>query len=285
VSRVVTIGVFDGVHRGHQALITQTVAQARAQNIPACVLTFDPHPAACFAPQTAPKLLCTPTERATLLRGYGADEVRFLHFDTALATLSPVEFCERVLRSDLNATTIVIGEDFRFGQGRAGDAAFLRRAGFAVQTIPSVAINGVPARSSTIREALEKGDVTTATLLLGRPYTLTGTVVQGRQLGRTLGYPTANLATDPVLLIPTPGVYAGTATVAGVIYPVALSIGDNPTIAEGLPVTVEAYLIGYSGNLYGQSLTLTFHRYLRPMLAFATLDDLKAQMAIDVQNC
>ncbi|WP_395143447.1 bifunctional riboflavin kinase/FAD synthetase [Armatimonas sp.] len=274
-----TIGVFDGVHRGHQALL----AAAKASDLPTTALTFDPHPAALLSLGRTPKLLGTLPERRELLRSYGAEDVQVIAFDHAFAALTPDAFIEHLLRP-LNPGFIVVGEDFRFGCERRGDVETLRTAGLKVAVLPGVFVDGIPARSTVIRQMLVGGQVTEAARLLGRPYTLSGEVVHGRELGRTIGYPTANLAPHTSLLVPAHGVYAGVATLPdGRAVRTAISIGTNPTVTENGPLTVEAFLLdGFDEDLYGQKLTLAFVHFLRGTVKFDGLAPLLAQMARDV---
>jgi riboflavin kinase / FMN adenylyltransferase len=276
----VTIGIFDGVHRGHRALLTT----ARQSGLPVTALTFDPHPAALLSPSRVPPLLGTLSERRELLRQNGADSVLVLPFDEALAALSPEAFVEDVLLRRLNAGIVVIGEDFRYGCERRGSVEALRAEGerhdFAVQVVPSVFLDGVPVRSTTIRQMLLGGQPESAQKLLGRPYALTGRVVRGKQLGRTLGFPTANLECPPGVLTPAPGVYAGRAGE----FLAAISIGVNVTIDDRAQSTVEAYLLDFEGDLYGQELTLEFTKFIRPMQKFTSLDELMAAIRSDVAS-
>ena len=311
----VTIGVFDGVHRGHQALLAETVRLARDNGYIPAALTFDPHPSAVFAPARTPLLLGTLSERIALLELHGAQSVVVAPFDRALAALTPDEFVREWLVDRSNARAVVVGDDFRFGCDRSGDTAFLRRAGekygFAVATVPPVFVAGVPCRSTTIRQMIAGGQVKSAQTLLGRPYSLTGTVVHGRKLGRTIGFPTANLDTPNGLLIPGAGVYVGVGCwmerVLGVEYRVldvrngasvppntqhptpnthlaAVSIGTNPTVTPGInaPRTVEAFLLDFDGDIYDQTLTVTFTKFLRGTEKFDSLDALVEQMHRDI---
>ena len=276
-----TIGVFDGVHRGHQALLKT----AKASGLPVRALTFDPHPAALLSPGRTPKLLGTLDERVARLQEYGADRVQVIAFDHAFASLTPDAFIESVLKPH-QPELVVVGEDFRFGYERRGDVAALQAAGLKVAVVPGVFVEGVPARSTVIRQMLAGGQVSEATRLLGRPYTLTGEVVHGRKLGRTIGYPTANLAAHPAVLIPTAGVYAGQATLTdGRTFRAAISIGTNPTVTDNGLLTVEAFLRdGFDEEIYGQTLTLAFVQFLRGTVKFESLEALLVQMAIDVER-
>lgn len=286
----VALGVFDGVHKGHQALLSEiTEASGRTGAAPA-VLTFDPHPAVAFAPARVPPMLGTLSERITLLKQHGAQIVVVAHFDQSLAAQTPDQFAGRILAETLGARAVIVGEDFRFGRDRAGDVSSLREAGtqhgFTIHAVAPVLIDGIPARSTEIRQRVSVGDVETAARLLGRPYSLSGEVSHGKKLGRTLGYPTANLASPTEILVPGAGVYACTAHLQdGSTHRAAVSVGTNQTIAPDAPRTVEAFLMdGFSGDLYGQNLTIEFRHHLRPMLKFDVLEALIVQMAKDVQE-
>ena len=274
-----TIGVFDGVHRGHQALLTT----AAASRLPVVALTFDPHPATLFSPARTPQTLGTLSERVALLKAHGAHEVQVLRFDRALAAHTPEEFVERILRP-LEPALLVVGEDFRFGCERRGDVSTLRALGLEVAIVPPVFVNGIPARSTTIRQMLAGGQVGEAAHLLGRAYLLSGEVVPGRKLGRTIGYPTANLATEAGVLIPASGVYAGRVQLAGGRHcRAAISVGTNPTVTTHGPLTVEAFLMdGFEEDLYGQRIALEFVHFLRGTVQFPGLEPLLVQMAQDV---
>ncbi len=274
-----TIGVFDGVHKGHQALL----AAAKESDLPVVALTFDPHPAALLSPGRTPKLLGSLAERIALLKEHGAARVEIIAFDHAFAALTPEAFIEKVLKPH-EPSLVVVGEDFRFGCERRGDVATLRAAGLEVAIVLGVFVEGIPARSTVIRQMLTGGQVTEAAHLLGRAYRLSGGVVHGRKLGRTIGYPTANLACDPTVLIPAAGVYGGYATLEdGLICRAAISIGTNPTVTNNGPLTVEAFLMdGFDEEIYDQMLTLSFVHHLRGTIKFDSLDALLAQMARDV---
>ncbi len=290
----VAVGVFDGVHKGHQALLAgaQKAAGAAHDATPAA-LTFDPHPACVFSPSRVPPLLTTVDERADLLRAHGARIVIVARFDRAFAAQTPGEFVRHVLLEKLGARAVIVGDDFRYGCDRQGDARTLRaegeQHGFAVEIVPPVLVNGVPARSSVIRQAVAGGGagaIEEAARLLGRPYTLAGTVVKGRQLGRTLGFPTANVApNDPARLVPGEGVYAGRVRVGGVWHRAAISVGTNPTVVSAGARTVEAYLLdGFGADIYGQTVAVKFVAFLRAQETYETLDALIAQMNRDVEE-
>ena len=286
------MGVFDGVHRGHQALLTlaqKEAARLRGEGVIPAALTFDPHPAVVLSPARAPLLLGTLEERAALLHQYGAGEVLVVPFDRDFAALTPDEFIRETLINSLHARVIIVGEDFRFGCDRTGDAAYLHKAGerygFTVNAVPPVFVQGVPARSTAIRQMLSGGEADEAARLLGRLYSLAGPIVHGRKLGRTLGFPTANVEIDPLLLVPADGVYAGYALLeTGERRRTAISIGTNPTVTpERASRSVEAFLMDdFKGDLYGQIMRLEFVRRLRPTLKFEGLDSLIIQMRRDV---
>lgn len=284
----VAIGVFDGVHKGHQALLVAAKEAAKDGALPAA-LTFDPHPSAVFSPARTPELLGTLEERLATLEHYGAEVVVVARFDKAFAAQTPEEFIEEVLIRQLKVQSVIVGDDFRFGCARSGTIDHLKKAGaqfgFAVHIVPPVFVNGTPARSTSVRQLLAGGLVTDATNLLGRPYSIGGEVIHGRKLGRTIGFPTANLATGAGVLVPIPGVYAGRAYLEnGETARAAISIGTNPTVTpEATLCTVEAYLLdGFDREIYGERLTLDFLAHLRPTLKFASLDDLILQMRRDV---
>jgi riboflavin kinase/FMN adenylyltransferase len=251
-------------------------------------MTFDPHPAAVFSPRRVPPLLTTVEVRSRLLHRHGAAVVVVARFDPAFAELSADAFAEQILRGRLRAVCVVVGDDFRYGRSRTGDATSLRaagaRLGFDVRVVPAVFVGGVPARSSVIRQMVAGGEaIEAAAALLGRPYALRGEVVAGRRLGRTLGYPTANVAPPPGLLVPGEGVYAGRVRVRGSWHRAAISVGTNPTVVEDGARTVEAYLLdGFADDIYGEPVEVEFAFFLRAQQKYETLDALLAQMARDV---
>jgi riboflavin kinase/FMN adenylyltransferase len=283
---VVTIGVFDGVHLGHQRIVWRALARAAELRLPAVGITFDPLPEAVVRPDSAPQLLTTLDRRIELLAGLGLDGVYVIEFTSEFAAQSPEEFVNDVLVKKLRAVDVVVGENFRFGRRAAGDvkalAEFGSAAGFMVDAISLVgADTGVaqPAFSSTwIREQVARGDVAAAASALGRPHRLGGVVVHGDHRGRELGYPTANLDVAPSLAVPADGVYAGWLD----DMPAAISIGTNPTF-DGTVRRVEAYAIDRVGlDLYGRSMALDFAARLRGMVAFDGIEPLLKQMADDV---
>ena len=285
-SPAVTIGNFDGVHRGHQALVRETVAHARAAGGAAVVLTFDPHPARVLAPDRVPPALSTPAQKAELLEALGVDTLVVLPFTRAVAGLSPDAFARDVLAVALGARHVVVGETFRFGHRQAGDAAILARLGgalgFTVQAVAPVLDDGRPVSSSRVRDALAAGDVVHAAALLGRAYFLDGTVVEGDRRGRTIGVPTANLETDEALL-PARGVYAGPCRLPdGRAALAVVNVGQRPTFG-GRTVTVEAHLVDFAGDLYGAHLRQSFAVRLRDEQRFPGVEALVAQIRRDVE--
>ncbi|MGF1466944.1 MAG: bifunctional riboflavin kinase/FAD synthetase [Sandaracinaceae bacterium] len=290
---VVTPGNHDGVHLGHRALLEAARASAGSSASPrrVVVLTFDPHPLAVLAPERAPASLTTLARRQELLMALGADEVVVRTFDAAFARLSPEAFVEGSLVRDLSARTVVIGPDFRFGRARAGDGGYLRTLGrehgFDVLEVPPVRVGDETVSSTRIRGLLEDGDVSRADQLLGRPHDVGARVVEGDGRGRTLGFRTANLACEPVLL-PADGVYAVVVRVgedAELLHGVA-NLGVRPTVGAGR--SVEVHLLGVDADLYDRALRVAFVRRLRPERKFDGLEALKAQIAEDVgaaQRC
>lgn len=284
----VAIGTFDGVHVGHQAIIRAAVADARAHGRPALVFTFDRHPAELIAPERLPGYLTTPAQRNHLIAEQGADGLVIARFDSSLRERSPDEFVRDILKGLLGAEAIVEGSNFRFGKGAAGDTAYLERAqeefGFTLHVLEPVRVGGEPASSTRVRDCLRSGNIAAAETLLGHPYWLAGTVVEGQKLGRTLGYPTANLAPTYRQVVPADGIYAGLARLAdGRTFGAACSLGDRPTI-EGAGRSIEAYLLDFDADLYGQEMELRFLQRLRLEEKFDSLEALTAQMARDVEQ-
>ena len=287
VARAVAIGNFDGVHRGHAALIRATVAAARNASLEACVLTFSPHPARLLAPDRAPPLLMPEARKIELLLALGVDRVLVQPFDWALAALSPHAFAHDLLRDRIDARVVSVGYDFSFGAKRAGTVTTLgelgREMGFVAHIAPAVRVRGVVCASSAIRALITAGRVDEAEALLGRPAELEGQVVHGAQRGRTIGFPTINVAYQNEVA-PASGVYVGEVQLAdGRVHRAAINVGTNPTFTEaGAPVRVEAHLLGYSGDLYGQHVRLGFWQRLRDEKKFGGIDALVAQIRADL---
>ena len=286
VRSAVAVGNFDGVHRGHKALVAAAVARARETGGAAVVLTFDPHPARVLRPDAAPSALSTLAQKEELVTALGIDRLVALAFDERLAALSPAAFVREVLGSMLGARHVVVGESFRFGHAREGDARTLEalggREGFDVQVVPPVLHAGRPISSSRVREALAAGDVGEAAQLLGRPYALDGRVVRGDGRGRTLGVPTANLRADDQLL-PARGVYAGRALVpSGEWRTAVVNVGERPTFG-GTGLVVEAHLVDFTGDLYDARVRLSFHARLRGEERFQSAQALVERIQADVR--
>jgi len=282
----VTLGVFDGVHRGHAALVEATVRWARAHSVPAVALTFEPHPAAVLAPDQHPSMLCPLSHRVQKLLQLGIDWVIVQPFTQAFAQLGAIAFVEQVLVRGLHARAVVVGDDFRFGHQRSGSVATLQEAGaFTVIALPRVRdSDGVPISSTRIRELITVGQLEQAHALLGEPYLWSGVVVRGDGRGRRLGYPTANLTPVEPLLTPPEGVYACQAQLNAGIYPAAVSVGAPPMF-ENARGRIEAYLIGLPDhNLYGHFLTLRFLKRLRPQRKFESVETLLNQMRFDIEQ-
>ena len=278
---IFALGFFDGVHLGHQALLGTCVKMARELGAAPGVVTFVGHPETLVAGKTPP-LINTAADREKLLRSYGMERVETLNFDRALMKMPWEEFFALLLV--MGAAGLVCGEDFRFGHKGAGNAEKLRsaceNAGIPCAVVPDRTLDGIRISSSHIRGLLEAGKTEAANRFLGHPHVLTGEVVPGRQLGRTIGVPTANLHLPEGLLMPAFGVYACRVRVEGETYMAVTNVGTRPTV-EGRYVTVEPWLLDFEGDLYGREITLEFHAFLRPERKFDSLEELKAQIQRD----
>jgi riboflavin kinase / FMN adenylyltransferase len=281
-----TVGNFDGVHRGHAAMLARVVAQAKALGLPGCVLTFEPHPREFFAPASAPSRLTRLREKLELFAQAGIERTHVARFDARLAGLAPERFIDDVLVAGLGAKWMLVGRDFRFGARRAGDFALLERAaarrGFALEAMPEVQERDERVSSSAVRAALAVGDLRRAELLLGRPYAMSGRVVHGERLGLRLGFPTANI----VLRRRTPmtGIFIVEAELEETRRRLrgAASIGTRPTIREHAQPLLEVHLLDFDGMLYGKHLRVTFLEKLRAEQKYDGLDALRAAIAADV---
>ncbi|MFD9692950.1 bifunctional riboflavin kinase/FAD synthetase [Kitasatospora sp. NPDC059146] len=289
---VVTIGSFDGVHRGHQLIIGRAVERARELGLPSVVVTFDPHPREVIRPGSHPPLLAPHPRRAELIAELGVDAVLVLPFTTEFSQESPETFVRQVLVDALHARVVIEGPNFRFGHRAAGNVALLAELGgaddFQVEVVDlqvcGTAGDGEPFSSSLTRRLVETGDMAGAGEVLGRPHRVEGVVVRGAQRGRELGYPTANVETVPHSAVPADGVYAGWLTAAGERMPAAISVGTNPTF-DGTARTVEAYAIDRVGlDLYGLHVAVDFLAYLRGMEKFDSIEALLDRMADDVKR-
>lgn len=280
---VCTIGFFDGVHRGHQCLIRQVKDEARRRGARSLIVTFDRHPRAVFDPSGVPPLLTTAEEKMTLLRGSGVDDIYVLPFDSAMATLTAREFMEQVLKEQMGVTTLMIGYDHHFGrpQGETFEdyATFGRELG--IDVVLAHELEDEHVSSSAIRRTLGEGDVAEAARLLGRTYTWTGNVVHGNAIGRDLGFPTANLeAKAPEKMLPARGAYAAIINHQSSM----VNIGTRPTVAGSDDVSIEAHIINFKGDLYGQELTVEFIARLRAEHRFGSREELTRQLSDDRQR-
>ena len=290
---VVTIGSYDGVHRGHQLIIGRAVERARELGIPSVVVTFDPHPSEVVRPGSHPPLLAPHHRRAELMAELGVDAVLILPFTTEFSKLSPADFIVKVLVDKLHASAVIEGPNFRFGHKAAGNVAFLSELGetydYEVEVVDlyvsGAAGGGEPFSSTLARRLIAAGDVEGANEILGRPHRVEGVVVRGAQRGRELGYPTANVETLPHTAIPADGVYAGWLTADGERMPAAISVGTNPQF-DGTERTVEAYAIDRVGlDLYGLHVAVDFLAYVRGQERFESIDALLDAIAADVKKC
>lgn len=280
-----TIGNFDGVHRGHQAMLARLIEAAEDLRLPPAVLTFDPHPREFFSPSSAPPRLSTLRSKLALFRAYGVTTTFVARFDARLASRTADEFVTQILERQLHVRWLLVGEDFRFGRGRMGDLAFLRSAAreFSVEAMGTVAVDGQRASSTAVRNALAAGDLALAAALLGRNYTLTGHVAHGKKLGRSLGFPTMNLPLrhPPALT----GIFAvrvhglGGTPRAGVA-----SVGVRPTIRAGGEPIAEVFVFDFDQATYGRRITVEFLHKLRDEARFPDLDALRQQMIRDVAD-
>jgi riboflavin kinase/FMN adenylyltransferase len=288
--RAVAIGAFDGVHIGHQQVIGTAVDRAREAGITASVLTFRQHPLAVVDPAHKPRTLTPLPVKIRLISALGPDELVVLDFDRSLAELSPGAFCADVLAAAMSAQVVVVGENFRFGRRGEGTPALLaaagRTLGFEAVIVPLVTEAGKTISSTRIRTLLQKGALEEVREILGRPPTARGTVVPGDRRGRTLGFPTANVEVIAEMIFPGRGVYAARAQVDGVWYRAAVNIGHNPTFqspdADTTVVRVEAFLLDFTGDVYGRSIRVDFLHKIRDEQRFAGPAELVAQMQIDI---
>lgn len=282
---VAALGVFDGVHLGHQALVRDAVLLARAQEAGSVVVTFDRDPDQVVAPASASPQLLDLDQKLSLLAGLGPDAIAVMPFTTELARTPPLVFLDEVLLDAMAPVSVVVGCDFRFGHHAEGDVDALVRYGadhaFTVVAHELVSLEGAPITSTRIRALVGSGDVTGAARLLGRPHRVRGTVHHGRGEGATIGFATANLSVDPYAALPASGVYAGRVEVDGVTHAAAISVGAPPTF-PGATDDFEVHVIGYDGDLYGRSLSVEFLQRLRDQRAFSSAEDLAEAISQDV---
>lgn len=282
IPAVVALGMFDGVHLGHRALIGQTVAEANRLGAKPVVFTFSNHPMEVLGGGV--RLLSSIPERDDLLRTLGAEEVASVAFTRELAALSAEQFVDLLLeRWDVRA--LVVGYNYTCGVRGTGTPETLaeigKTRGFSVLVVPPVLLEGASVSSTRVREALEQGDVELAQRMLKRRYTLAGTVIENRRIGRRIGFPTANIAPEANRVIPKDGVYATVACVNGASYCAVTNIGTNPTV-HGDHLTIETHMIDFDADIYGERLTVAFRKYMRGELMFSSLDGLKEQIRLDI---
>ncbi|HVH24390.1 MAG TPA: bifunctional riboflavin kinase/FAD synthetase [Pseudonocardia sp.] len=297
---VVTVGVFDGVHRGHQQLISRAVTRGRERGLPAVLVTFDPHPAELVRPGSHPARLTSLRRRADLVAELGVEAFSVLPFTVELSRMPPAEFVHEVLVDRLHAADVVVGRNFRFGHRAAGDIDLLtqlgQRFGFGVEGFELIRDDGVTFSSTYVRACIDAGDVTAAAVALGRPHRIEGVVVHGDRRGRQLGFPTANVATPPHTALPADGVYAGRFVIASTgiedgqpapspqrMLPTAVSVGTNPTFS-GRVRTVEAFVLDVEEDFYGHEVGVEFVQRVRGQERFDRVEDLISQMGRDIEQ-
>jgi riboflavin kinase/FMN adenylyltransferase len=284
--RAVALGSFDGVHRGHRAVIGAAVAAGTALGVRSAVVTFHPHPLTVLRPELAPQELSSLARKAALVEELGPDEMIVIRFDRAFSEIGHDGFAERVLHDELGARHVSVGENFRYGQGARGTTETLAASGavfgFEVNVVPLLRLGGEPVSSSRIRALIGRGEVEAAARMLGRPPWVEGAVVRGDGRGRGLGFPTANLSPLPRTPLPATGIYAGTAHLPGSDHAAAISIGYNPTFTESDAIRIEAHLLDFDRDIYGSPIRLQLAHRLRDELRFESVDALVEQLHRDV---
>lgn len=284
---VLVLGMFDGVHRGHQALLMRGDELAQEMVYPLAVCTFQPHPLHVLAPQKEPAMLTTLPEKAAVMQSFGVDGLCVTTFTRERAEQSPEDFMAEMV--EIYAPVVVVcGFNFTFGAGGRGNGQMLKeygkKHGFRTVIVPEVVLDGETVSSTRIRRLLAQGDIHQVNSLLGRGYSISGCVTEGKQLGRTLGFPTANIVVPPKKALPAFGVYACYLQTSGGVFPAIVNVGRHPTLPEGA-VTVEAHVMDEFLSLYGRRVRLTFLKYMRPEQKFDSVEALKAQMVQDVAAC
>ncbi len=284
-----TIGKFDGVHLGHQLIIDQLREQAREKGLPALVIVIEPHPEEFFAGADGdcPARLMDKREKLRLLEECGVDFCFVLRFDAEMSRTFAEDYVRRILVEGLGVAALIVGDDFRFGYRRTGDFALLERKGrefdFSVHRTLAREVDGARVSSTLVRQNLARGDFAMAGKLLGRPFSIRGTVARGEQLGAKLGFPTCNIEL-PQRRIPLHGIYACTAKTPGGEYPAAVSIGYRPTVTDAGEPVLEAHLLDFEGELYGQTIEVVFRQKIRDEEKFASMEELRRQIAADVEK-
>jgi len=282
------IGVFDGVHLGHQAVISAATSHTRAAEGTPVVMTFDPHPLKVLRPQYAPHLLTATQHKIALIRDLGVEHLLVINFDRKFAATSPEEFVEELVTHSRPLREICVGHEWSFGKDRRGNLDLLKRLGaqfdFSVVGVPPVTVNGEVVSSTAIRQAVEKGDFAKAAEMLGREYTILGTVSRGANLGKKIGFPTANLSAHSEQFPPN-GVYFAEAWVNSVLHYGVINLGYRPTVSSGKSERVlEIYLLDFNRDIYGEDIEVRFVRHLRPERKFESLESLAQQIELDVRQ-
>ena len=281
------IGVFDGIHRGHQAVISTSAEHARAADGTPVVVTFDPHPEKVLRPEAAPRLLTATKHKIALIRDLGVGHLLVITFNKEFAATEPEEFVQHLVKHSKSLREICVGHEWSFGKNRRGNLELLKKLGakfdFNVVGIPPVTVNGEVVSSTTIRRAVESGDLKKAATMLGREYTILGTVVRGDNLGKKIGFPTANLSAHNEQF-PPDGVYFAKATLNGVVHPGVINLGYRPTVSSEKKRVLEIHLLDLDCDIYGNDLEVRFVRYLRPEKKFESVDALARQIEADVKQ-
>lgn len=282
------IGVFDGVHRGHQAVISTSADHAAASNGTPVVMTFDPHPEKVLRPQAAPHLLSATEHKIALIRALGVEHLLIITFDKQFAATEPEDFVQKLIIHSKPLREICVGHEWSFGKNRRGNLDLLKKLGakfnFDVVGIPPVKINGAVVSSTAIRQAIEKGDLAKAAEMLGREYTILGTVTRGDNLGKKIGFPTANLSAHSEQFPPN-GVYVAEARIDGELYRGVINLGIRPTVSSGKPERVlEIHLFDFNRDIYGHDVEVRFLKFLRSEKKFQDLDTLVQQIRQDVEQ-
>ncbi len=279
------LGNFDGVHKGHQSLIQALIEKAAVNRGQALAFIFEPHPAQVLMPERAPRLLLTPHGKADLLEKIGLDVLIYNTFTREIAGWSPEQFVEKILISALQISEVFVGFNYTFGHRGAGTPEYLKQLGdefgFGVNIIAPVTYEGEPISSSLVRKALEVGDVLTAYNMLGYHPVIEGVVVEGEHRGSRIGFPTANLGVETIYNIPGQGVYAARARIGSKVYHCVVNIGSKPTFHQEYPISIEAHLMDFAGDIYGQEISLSFLEKLREEQRFQSLEELVSQIARD----
>lgn len=282
------IGVFDGVHLGHQAVISTSAKNAKAANGTPVVVTFDPHPAKVLRPEDAPHLLTATAHKIALIRTLGVEHLLVIKFNREFASTPPEEFVRALVEYSKPLRQICVGHEWSFGKNRAGNLELLQKLGaennFEVVGIKPVLVNGTVVSSTAIRNAIEEGNFQRAAEMLGRDYTILGTVIHGQAIGNSLGFPTANLSAHSEQFPPN-GVYYAEASLDGSVYHGVMNLGVRPTVARGVPErTLEIHLLDFNQDIYGKDLEVRFDRFLRPEMKFGNVDALRDQIRKDVET-